>query len=385
MKAILSLRDRFFPPHQLIKPGIYQFTGAASSGFPYRLHLRVEPGGQSVLIANGSTVLQLNQTATEYVYHLVTGTNLDDMGKSVSKRYGITRQQARDDYSDLVQRLQTMMETPDLDPVVNLDFDQAANYSGASSAPYRLDCALTYRLPDTGASMYAPVDRVKRDLEQKEWETILDKAWEAGIPHAVFTGGEPTMRPDLIDLIKYASKLGMVTGLISNGMRLVETEYLHAVLQSGLDHLMLVLAPEEEQSWEALRDVLAEDLSVTVHLTITSNQTYEDGVILEKLAKMGVTNLSLSAQSKELTHKIPLVRQMIADRSLRLVWDLPVPYSALHPVALELEGEAAAIQAAGAAWIYVEPDGDVLRTQGDPTVFGNLLSDPWQSIWEKTR
>jgi hypothetical protein len=44
-----------------------------------------------------------------------------------------------------------------------------------------------------------------------------------------------------------------------------------------------------------------------------------------------------------------------------MVWDMPVPYTALNPVSLELKQEKGK-QAAGAgyAWLYVEPDGDVL-------------------------
>ena len=58
----------------------------------------------------------------------------------------------------------------------------------------------------------APVDRVKREMLTEEWQTILDKAWNAGIPHVIFTGGEPTLRPDLLQLIAYAEKLGRSAG-----------------------------------------------------------------------------------------------------------------------------------------------------------------------------
>jgi MoaA/NifB/PqqE/SkfB family radical SAM enzyme len=65
---------------------------------------------------------------------------------------------------------------------------------------------------------------------------------------------------------------------------------------------------------------------------------------------------------------------------LELVWNLPVPYSARHPVALEVDD--ARMEGAGRAWLYVEPDGDVRPAQGDPKVLGNLLRDPWEKIWK---
>ena len=401
MNVISRLRDSFFPPHQPIPAGMYHQSATSEAGSPYRLHLRVEPDGLGILIVNGSIVLHLNPTATEYVFHLVNGSSIEETSRSVSRRYGISIVQATADFQNVVDKIHTLVETPDLDPVAYLDMERAEPYSAALSAPYRLDCALTYRTPEAGAASYAPVERVKRDLLQAEWQTILDKAWNAGIPQVVFTGGEPTLRPDLVDLIAYASRLGMVTGLISNGLRLAETGYLHAVLQSGLDHLMLILDPAEEQSWEALRDTLAEDLAVTVHLTLTPKATFEDGAILDRLVQMGVKSISLSASEVGLSDKIPVVRQLAANRFLKLVWDLPVPYSSLHisvrapdtspgcwrpgagPVALELAGSETSPAGAGNAWLYVEPDGDVLLAQGEPDVLGNLLTDSWETIWNR--
>lgn len=385
MNVIAQLRNRFFPPHQLIPAGLYQYAAAVGGGFPCRLQLRVEADGRGLLIVNGSTVLHLNQTATEYVYHFTAGTPIEEIAKTVSKRYGIPQAQAADDYSTLIERLKTLIETSDLDPVTYLDFEQTDLYSGAISAPYRLDCALTYHTPEASSITFAPIDRVKRELDENEWQVILKKAWDAGIPHVVFTGGEPTIRPDLVKLITYASSLGMVTGLISQGLRLSDPHFLQEILQSGLDHLMLILEPEEEQSWEALRDTLVEDLYVTVHLTLTPNNPFEDGKVFDQLEQMGVTSISLSASDASLAHQLAQARQMLAERSIRLVWDLPVPYSKLHPAALELDSEVKPPTGAGSAWLYVEPDGDVLHSQEDPQVLGNLLTDLWADIWQNRR
>ncbi len=138
-----------------------------------------------------------------------------------------------DDARDFQERIQTLIDTPDLDPVTYLDFDRVDPYSKDISAPYRLDCALTYK---SGAEKpnSAPTDRVKRELLTDEWKSILQKAWQAGIPQVVFTGGEPTMRPDLCELISITQNQGQVTGLLTDGKRLSERDYLHSLLQSGL-------------------------------------------------------------------------------------------------------------------------------------------------------
>jgi MoaA/NifB/PqqE/SkfB family radical SAM enzyme len=64
------------------------------------------------------------------------------------------------------------------------------------------------------------------------------------------------------------------------------------------------------------------------------------------------------------------------------VWDIPVPYSDQNPIALETV-EDNPPQGAGRAWLYVEPDGDVLPAQGVNQVLGNLLRQTWGEVWEK--
>lgn len=380
MNILDRLRERFFPAHKPLPVGMISYTAPPEASFPYRLHLRLESNGEGLLIANGSTVLHLNQTAAEMAYHLVKQTPEVEAVRSIAQRYNIPKSQVAADYTALVDRILTLIETPDLDPVTYLDFERAEPYSGALSAPYRLDCALTYRQPEMAAGRFAPVERVKRELLQEEWKTILTKAWDAGIPHVVFTGGEPTLRPDLIELVAFSEQLGMVTGLITDGLRLAERDYLHALLQSGLDHLMLILNPSEQQSWEALRDTLAEDLAVVVHLTLMPVDDPEDSGLFERLAEMGVTAVSLSASQTGLAPALSRWRQHAAEHNLRLVWDLPVPYSGTNPVSLELVDDDKPEKHSG-AWLYVEPDGDVLNHQGDPRVLGNLLGGNFADIW----
>ena len=48
----------------------------------------------------------------------------------------------------------------------------------------------------------------------------MDKAWEMGVPHIIFTGGEPTSAKDLPELIAHAEHNGQITGLNTNARRL---------------------------------------------------------------------------------------------------------------------------------------------------------------------
>lgn len=387
MNPFRQLWNRFFPPVQSLPAGIHHLQSPADAPFPYRLHLRIEPDGHGILIVNASTIVHLNKTATEYAYHLVYNTPEDQAVKEIARRYNAPKEIILRDYHDLMEKLFSLVNTQDLDPVTFLDFNRQDPYSGAISAPYRLDCALTYHLPEEGAGHQAPHDRVSRELLSEEWKQILDKAWNAGVPQVIFTGGEPTLRPDLHDLITYAENLGMVSGLITNGLRLSETKYLHEILGSGLDYVMILLDPTEDSCWEAIRDVVAEDLSLTVHVTLTRHNAVQFDQLLDRLAEMGVPSVSLSTDTLELKDELQSKREVVAQRHMRLVWDLPAPYSHFHPVAVELAEtipDADLVSTGhGSAWLYVEPDGDVLPGQGlYQQVLGNLLTDSWEQVWQ---
>ena len=300
------------------------------------------------------------------------GLKVEEVAKAVSSRYNVSEEQARGDYTTLMEQIQTLIETPDLEPVTFLGFDRSEPYTDILQAPYRIDCALTYKTSGENQAA-APVDRVRREMTTGEWKSILKKVWDAGVPQVIFTGGEPTLRPDLPELIRYAEELGQVTGLLSNGDRLTDPQYMHDVLYSGLDHIMLTLDPDNEISWEALKDLLAEDIFVTVHLTLTPRLVKDFSFQMDRLKTLGVTHVSLSASSAELKPALLAAREQVAAHDLNLVWDLPVPYSDMNPVSVELESTEEAPVGAGKAWLYVEPDGDVLPGHGINRPLGNLL------------
>lgn len=228
----------------------------------------------------------------------------------------------------------------------------------------------------------APTKRVDRELTTQEWKSIFDKVWQVGVPHIVFTGGEPTLRDDLPELIAHAESNGQVSGLLTDGMRLAEPAYLSELLQTGLDHVMIILQPDQDLAWAALEKVLAADIFAAVHLTLTQQNVSDLPGHLDKLAKMGCAAVSLSSQAPELNATLLVLRDQAASLQMSLVWDLPVPYSAQNPIALEVAGAEIA-EGAGRAWLYVEPDGDVLPAQGVNQILGNILKDPWEKIWKQ--
>lgn len=381
MKIFNRLADQFTN----IKPlpeGTHHMQAAPEDGDPYRLHLRLRKDGSGTLVVNASTILHLNPTATEYAYHFIKGTAPEDAAREISKRYRISKGSALEDFQDFTDRIHTLIDTPDLDPVSYLKFERVAPHSTGLTAPIRLDCALTYKLPTKTKAEYAPAKRVDRELTTEEWGQILDMAWQAGVPHITFTGGEPTLRDDLPDLIAHAEKNGQVCGLLTGGLKLTEKSYLHTLLNTGLDHLLFLLQPDNKDSWRALETIMPEDLFTTVHISVNNTTLKKMDETLEKLAKLEVTSLSLGLANSSLRGKLDEVLEKVANLGMQLAFDLPVPYSADNPVALET-AEDGVPSGAGKSWLYIEPDGDVLPAQGmADQVLGNLLRHSWETIYQ---
>jgi len=383
MPNIIQRIKELFSKKETLSAGIYSYQSPPDADQQYRLHLRIEPDGRGLLVINASTVLHLNQTAAEYAYHLIRESSPSDVIKEISNRYQVSKVTAYQDFDSFKDKIQTLINTPDLDPVTYLDIERQEPYSGYMTAPYRLDCALTYQVGQGSLQEDAPTDRVERELSTEEWVTILHKTYNVGIPHVVFTGGEPTLRDDLPKLIEHAEELGLVTGLLTDGLKLVEDNFRNDLLQKGLDHLMIILDPENEDQWHSLGKVLPEDIFTTVHLTYTGEEFLQPHI--DRLAKMGANALSLSTPNEDLEEKLQDIRDLAAMHGLDLVWDIPVPYSRNNPVTLELEGKGHddSPEGAGKAWLYIEPDGDVLPAQGlYDQVMGNMLTDPWEEIWK---
>lgn len=380
MNIFNRLVERFAP----VKPlpvGVHHFQSPVEEDQPFRLHLRLQKDGSGILILNASTVLQLNATAAEYAYHLIKGTEPLEVAKTVSARYRISKDQALADFGDFMDRVLTLAHTTDVDPVATLGFERVQPNSANLTAPLRLDCALTYRLSPDGDPLNAPLKRVDRELTTDEWKTVIDKAWALGVPHIVFTGGEATLRDDLPELIAYAEKNGQVTGLLTDGQKLADNDYLNRLLQTGLDHLMIVLPTVAEPNWQAIQNALVADIFLSVHLTLTPQNVSTVQSLMDKLHEAGIEAMSLSVSDPSLHESLSQLHDHAANLNLRIVSDLPAPYSEAHSVALETAEDAEPL-GAGKAWLYLEPDGDVLPAQGlADQILGNILRDDWKKIY----
>jgi len=382
MKKYFNQLLHYFEPLPPIPAGIYTAQNIPLLSTVQKAFLRVESDGNGVLILNASIVLHLNPVAVDMAYGIIHGLSEQDAIENIVRKYRVSRGTAERDFKEFLQKLATLTERTDLDPEEFIEIERKIPYQTAHlSAPYRIDCALTYRLPQFTPGDYAPDSRVKQELTTSQWKEIILKSWQAGIPHVIFTGGEPTMREDLTDLIAFTENNGQVCGLITDGLKLNDESYLDQLLQSGLDHVLITLDVAQEQSWNAINKVTAKDIFTAVHLTLSAD--YQDQVreIVQRLLAAQINAISLSITDPLQVELLSTARDLCTTNGLKLVWDLPVPYSKFNPIAMDMVNEQI-VDGAGRAWVYVEPDGDILPAQGINVVLGNLLEDDWNIIWQ---
>ena len=407
----MSFLDRvksWFEPHRRLQPGIYHYQTPPDAPQQYRLHLRIEKDGHGVLLINAARVLHLNQTAAEHAKLLLEGKSDLEAAQEIARRYDVPLTTARADFEELQQAITEIAEGgEEICPVSYLDIARIEPMSAKLSAPYRMDLALTYRCNNDCRHCYNARLRTYPELSTQEWKKVIDRCWELSIPHLIFTGGEPTLREDLAELIRYAENNGQITGLNTNGRRLRDENYVKELVDAGLDHVQITLESHLEEihdqmvnlpgAWvqtvAGLQNALNSPLYVMTNTTMLKDNFRTIGKTLDFLGELGVPTVGLNAliysgrgkdvgtglSEDELKPLLTLAKQKTQDLGQKLIWYTPTLYCHFNPLEMDLgiKGCTAALYN-----MCVEPDGGVIPCQSYYHQLGNLLHDSWKSIWE---
>lgn len=110
----------------------------------------------------------------------------------------------------------------------------------ALAPPLALLAELTHRCPLQCPYCSNPLElvRVDREIDTATWRRVFDEAAKLGVLQVHLSGGEPSLRPDLPDLVEHAVKVGLYTNLITSGV-LLTSDKLRALVDVGLDHVQL--------------------------------------------------------------------------------------------------------------------------------------------------
>ena len=372
-----------------------------------RIHLRIDPDGSGLLLVNASRVMHLNPTAAFMARMYLDDCPEEQAIRAITRAYRVSPEQARLDFRQITTQMEDLIRPDGACPIHDLDIEMIPPFSARPSAPYRMDLALTYRCNNDCAHCYNARPRSYPELTTTQWKQALDRMWELGIPHVVFTGGEPTLRNDLPELVAHAEANGQITGLNTNGRRLQDASYLQELVKAGLDHVQITLESHNpdihdmmvrskgawRQTVAGLHNALDSPLFVKTNTTMLEGNSPSLAETLDFLGELGVPTIGLNAliysghglsvgtglKEKDLPPLLELARQRTEKHVQRLIWYTPTQYCNFDPMQLELgvKGCTAALYN-----MCVEPDGAVLPCQSYYQSLGNLLSDTWEKIWD---
>jgi len=157
------------------------------------------------------------------------------------------------DLFDMLEIISTVArgETPDVD----IEKLSIRSYGKHMTAPHRMDLMISAMTDEVGCwkcnqkclFCYAAGEKLgsTRELDTDEWKKAINILKSAGVPMVTFTGGEPTLRDDLCELIDYSK--WFVTRLNTNGVLLTE-ELAQKLAEASLDSVQITLYSHDEDT-----------------------------------------------------------------------------------------------------------------------------------------
>ena len=247
----------------------------------------------------------------------------------------------------------------------------------------------------------------EEELSTEDWKRILDKCRSAWIPQVTFTGGEPTMREDLFELIRHAR--WFISRLNTNGIRLTP-DYCRELRRAELDsvqitfystdpqvHNRLVGAARHQETLAGIKNALAAGLSVSINTPLcTLNRDYVKtlellhglGVIYVTCSGLITTGKAAGSESESLQLKSEeleeILRKAVAychENGMEIAFTSP---GWLGEEVFEELNIPSPSCGACLSNMAVTPGGNVVPCQSwlSDRPLGNMLEDDWKTIWE---
>jgi len=360
------------------------------------------------MVINANTVLYLNETATAYAYFFMQGIPTDAVLKKFRRMYRVNAKAAESDYEKFIYTISTLAQTEEVCPISFLDVKSVEPFTQQYTVPLRVDLALTFRCQNNCVHCYAGGPHETSELSTEQWKEVINRLSQIGVFIVTFTGGEPTLREDLPELLFYAENKGMVAGLITNGRKLKDKAYVEALEKTGLDFVQVTLESHKPKihdlmtatrgSWKetvaGIKNVVQTKIYVTTNTTLSKHNASDFLETIDLLKELGVAafgcnSLIYSGKANAISEEfvlpletlnelLPKIHDKANQLGLKFLWYTPTQYCRLDPVKLGL-----GVKSCTAAMINmcIGPNGDAYPCQSYFESLGNILRDEWQKIW----
>lgn len=339
---------------------------------------------------------------------------VDNTCKGVSKVFPfVNKKKFRNDILTIMNTFKQIAygEVPDME----IGYISMGEYAEKMQAPHRMDLMVSamtkegkWHCNQKCVHCYAAgqVYGEEEELGTQAWKIIIDKCKEAMIPQLTFTGGEPTMREDLIELIEYSK--WFVTRLNTNGIKLSK-EYCEELYKASLDsmqitfysgnediHNDLVGAKQYKNTVEGIKNALEAGINISINTPLcTKNRDYVEtlqflhdlGVIYVTCSGLITTGNAATEQSANLQLKKDELKKILKE-AVEYCYANGMEISFTSPGWIEKEffaelGINAPTCGACLSNMAITPGGHVVPCQSwlSGNVLGDMIEDEWAEIW----
>nr|MDO8085784.1 radical SAM protein [Candidatus Sigynarchaeum springense] len=370
-----------------------------------KYHLRISPDGQGTLSINGDKVIYLNQTASDLVRLFIEKVPDEEIGRYMTKKYDVPAGEVLQDYAEIKATIDTIVHQRDVCPIAFQGVTPEAAMR-SRGVPARMDMALTYRCNNACGHCYVARGRSFPEMNTDAWKRVIQKLRDIGVPHVTLTGGEATLREDLPDIIQCTQDNNIICGLVTNGIKLADNDFLMKLVKAGLDYIQITLESHDpaihnkmvgadtwDQTVQGLKNAIATDVYTITNTTLCALNAPTIEKTIDFLAEIGLegtfacNGIIYSGKGKEVQNGIPepelepLLDRIVAKASehgFKFIWYSPTQYCEYNPV---IHGLGPKRCSAADISMAIEPNGDVLPCQSYFEQIGNILTDPWNKIW----
>ncbi|TFG11608.1 radical SAM protein [Candidatus Thorarchaeota archaeon] len=363
-----------------------------------------------LLILRPNKVMHLNETALTMLKLLLEGNEPVNVVDHFTEKYNITQQQVLNDLADFVDDLMNM--TNGNQNVYSYNTAKIVPFGeGDIDYPVLSEIALTYRCNNKcefcyAYSPYRESDEMTTDEVKKVIDIIAD---DAKAPSLSFTGGEPTLRDDLFELITYGRKKGLRMNLITNGRRCADPEFVASLVDADLNSAQVSIEGPDAKTHDSIVGVLGafeQTVQGIKNLRKTDIYTHCNTTIcklnvdrLEDLVDFHADELELTYFSmnmviytgtaakkreqlqitfSEIGDIVRKVKKRANKKGVQFVWYAPTPVCLFNPIA---HGLGAKHCAACDGLISVDAEGGLLPCSSFSEPVGNLLEEGFEKVW----
>jgi radical SAM protein with 4Fe4S-binding SPASM domain len=364
----------------------------------------------NLLILRPNRVQFLNRTGTEMLHALYNQETVDvaALVAQVAAKYGVPEARIEEDLDRLLHSLALLLRDR---PGCALAVKSTPFGSHERKLPVLSEIALTYRCQNRCFFCYASSPergRLVPEMTTDEVKVVLDKIVDqARVPTVSFTGGEPTLRADLPELVAYARERGLRTNLITNGIRCGDEAYAAQLAEAGLNSAQVSVEAGDaathdavvdhpgafERTIQGVRNFKAAGVHVHTNTTINDRNLEALPALIDLLGGMGQEYLSMNmvirtggavgvpdVNYERIGEIVVAFKERAESHGMRFVWYSPVPHCLFNPIVYGLGSQSCS---AADGLLSIAPDGQVLPCSSFEHGVGNLVSEDFETIWNR--